>query len=110
MDWPGIARRLLAGNIASSRLQTQSGPPDYDGSDGDSSGEVCRELVVSSGNAAPVFEPAEHALDEIALLVGALVERVEVPARRIVGDHGQGAAIEQEAAQGIAVVGRVSDA
>lgn len=72
-----------------------------DGKSGDNSGDVCRQLVASSGNAAPILEPAERALDEITPLVGALIERVEALAYRIVGDCRQGSATEQEAAQHI---------
>ena len=61
-------------------------------------------------DAPPVLEPTEHTLDEIALSVGVGIEGMEALAGRIVGDHRLGAALAQELAQPIAVVGRVSDA
>ena len=42
------------------------GPPDNDGGDADGAGEGGCELVVARGDASPVLEPAEHALDEVA--------------------------------------------
>jgi hypothetical protein len=59
----------------SSRLQTQSGPPDDDGCEHDG-GEVGCELVIAGCDASPIFEAAEHAFDEIALAIGNLVERM----------------------------------
>ena len=69
--------------------------------------EVPLEFVVSCGNAPPVLETAEHALDEVASFVGLRVERMAVLAGGIVGDDGRGAAGDQETAQGIAVIGGV---
>jgi hypothetical protein len=56
------------------RLRTQSGPPDDDGREPDGGGEVGCELAVAGGDASPILEAAEHALDEIALAIGGLVE------------------------------------
>lgn len=73
----------------------------------DGCGVVGCELVVSGGDAAEVLEPAEHALDEIAALVGFGVEGVMSLAGGVVGDHRQRAALDQEAADGVAVVSGV---
>src|SRR5260221_1907876 len=87
---PGSRRRT--------RFQTQSGPPQDDSGDGDCCSEVGGQLVVSGSDAPPVFEPAEHALDEIALFVGGGVEGMEVLTGRLVGDHRLGSARGQESA------------
>jgi len=92
------------------RFQTQSGPPQDDGGDGDGGSEVGGQLIVASGDAAPVLEPTEHALDEIAPLVDVGIEGMEALAGRVVGDHRLGTALAQELAQPIAVVGCVGDA
>lgn len=47
-----------------------------DGGEHDGGGEVGCELVIAGGDASPILEAAEHALDEIALAIGRLVERV----------------------------------
>lgn len=85
-------------------------PPDDDGGDEDGAGEDGGELIVSSGDAPPVLEPAEHALDEIALLVGLRVEGVDVLAGGVVGDDGRRAALDQELAQLVGVIGGVGQA
>jgi hypothetical protein len=46
----------------------------------------------------PVVEPTEHALDEIALLVGVDIEGMEALAGRVVEDHRLGTARAQELA------------
>jgi hypothetical protein len=51
-------------------------PPDDDGREHDGGGEVGCELVVAGDDASPILEAAEHALDEIALAIGGLVERM----------------------------------
>lgn len=101
-----LERTCASRALEIARLQTQSGATELDGSDGDSSGEVCRERIASNDNAVPVIRPAEHAFDKGASLVGVLVERVEVFARRFVEDHGQRAVIEQEATRRIATTVR----
>src|SRR5438094_3976687 len=53
---------------------------------------------------APVFEPAEHALDQVAQLVGLWIEGMEVPAGRIVRNDRLGAALDQEPPERIAVI------
>jgi hypothetical protein len=67
-------------------LRTQLRPPHDDGSQGYGGGEVGGELVVAGGAAALVLEPAKHALDQGAHLVGVRIERIVVPAGRIVGN------------------------
>ena len=85
-------------------------PPYDDGGDEDGAGKDGSELVVSSGDAPPVLEPAEHPLDEIALLVGLRVEGLDVFARGVVGDDGRRAAFDQELAQLVGVVSGVGQA
>src|SRR5580704_436623 len=80
------------------RFQTQSGPPQDDGGDGDGGCKVSGQLVVASGDAAPVLEPTEHALYDIAALVDVGVEGMEALAGRVVGDHRLGPALAQELA------------
>jgi hypothetical protein len=53
----------------------------------------------------PILEAAEHALEEIALAIGCLVERMMFLAGRIVRDDRNRAALEKKATQTIAVVG-----
>jgi hypothetical protein len=55
----------------------------------------------------PILEAAEHALDEIALAIGSLVERMMSLASRIIRDDRNRAAFEKKATQIIAVVGGV---
>jgi cation transport ATPase len=103
--YAGIVRLVEAAHR--SRLRTQSGPPDDNGGDHDGGGEVGCELVVAGGDASPILEAAEHALDEIALAVGGLVERMMSLAGRIIRDDRNRAAFEKKATQTIAVVGGV---
>jgi hypothetical protein len=78
-----------------------------DGGKHDGGGEVGCELVIVGGDASPILEAAEHALDEIALAIGGLGERMMSLAGRIVRDDRNRAAFEKKAAQTIAVVGGV---
>jgi hypothetical protein len=71
-----------------SRLQTQLCPPDDDSCKSDGSGEVCGELVIASGDTAPVLEPAKHSFDEVAQLVSFGIERMDTLAGGIVRDDG----------------------
>ena len=79
-------------------VQTQSAPPNYDGSNSDGGCEVCGKLVVAYGEASPVLESTEHSFDEIALLVGTGVAWMHALSCRIVWNHRPSAALEQEAA------------
>jgi hypothetical protein len=89
------------------RLRTQSGPPDDDDCEHDGGGEVGCEFVVAGGDASPILEAAEHALDKIALAIGVLIERMKSLAGRVVRDDRNRAAFEKKATQTIAVVGGV---
>ena len=71
--------------------------------------EVSCGHVVSCSDGAPVFEPAEGTLDEIALSVGDGVERRYGAAVGHGGDHRPGALLGKEGAQVIGVVGLVGD-
>ena len=94
-------------NIRSTRLWTQSGPRGDDGRDDDGGGEVGCELVIAGGDASPILEAAEHALDEVALAIGGLVERMMSLAGRVVRDDRNRATFEKKPTQTIAVVGGV---
>jgi len=59
--------------VAMPRVRTQLDPPSYESSDVSCGEEVSGELVVPGCDAPEVLEPAEHALDEVALFVEALV-------------------------------------
>ena len=65
------------------------------------------KFIVAGGDASPILEAADHALDEIALAIGSLVERMMSLAGRIVRDDRNCAAFEKKATQTIAVVGGV---
>ena len=98
-------RRLCVNPKAgSSRLQTQSGPPDDDGCEHDGGGEIGCELVVAGCDAPPIFEAAEHAFDEIALTIGDLIEGMMFFPSWVVRDDWNSPALSQEAPQPIAVV------
>jgi hypothetical protein len=73
----------------------------------DGGGVVGCELVVSRGDATEVLEPAEHAFDQVAPLVGLGVEGVVALAGGIIGDNRERSALDQEAADGVAVVGGI---
>ena len=89
------------------RLQTQSDPPEDDRGKHDGGGEVCCELVVAGGDASPVLEAAEHALDEIALAIGDRIEGMMAFAGRVVRNDRDGPTLEEKATQSVAVVSGV---
>lgn len=107
---PLISPERAARRISSSRVQTRSYPPSDDGCEGDGGGEVCGEFVVAGGDASAVFEAAEHALDEIAQLVGLAIEGMKVLAGWVVGDDRPGAAGDQEEPEVVAVIGGITGA
>jgi MFS family permease len=78
---PDLRATLLA------RLWTQSGPPDDDSGEHYGCGKVGCELVIAGGDASLILEAAEHALDEIALAISGLVERMMSFAGRVVRDQ-----------------------
>jgi hypothetical protein len=80
---------------------TQSDPPGDEYGDADGGGVVDGELVVAGGDAAPVLEAAEGALDQVAQSVGERVERMAALAGRVVGDDRQRAAGDQELPEGV---------
>ena len=69
-----------------------------------SSQEIAGELVVSSGDAAEVFEPAKAALDDVSAFVGALVEAMDDDTVGFVGDDGLSATTYDFAAKLVAVI------
>src|SRR5262249_55541543 len=84
-------------------------PPDSDSGKESACDEVSGELVVAGGDAAKVLEAAEHALDQVALAIDALVVGEErfAPANR--GDDGLDGLVGEHGAQWIGVVGLVAD-
>ena len=66
------------------------------------------ELVVSSGDAPEVLEPAEAAFDDISAFVGALVEAMDDDAVGFVGDDGLGAPTNDFATEVVAIIPFVS--
>ena len=92
------------------RVETQSDPPGYGGSEEERGSEVYSEFVVSGCDAAPVLEPAEHSLDGVAQLVGLAVEGLRALSGWVVGNDGAGAARDQEEAERVAVISGVGGA
>ncbi len=66
--------------------------------------EISGELVVSSGYAAEVLEPAEAAFDDVSAFIGAFVEAMDDDAVGFIGDDGLGAATSDFAAKVVAVI------
>jgi hypothetical protein len=91
------------------RVETQSGPPDDGGDDSDGRGEIPSELVVACGDASPVLERAEHALDEVAVTIGDSVEGIGPTSGCIVGDNDPGATRSDAVSQWRGVVALVGD-
>lgn len=90
------------------RLQTQSRPPDEERGEDDRRAEVPGQLVVTCCHAPPVFEPAERALNDIAVTISGCIERRDVLPPRMGADHRFGAALGEELAKAIAVIGGVA--
>lgn len=65
--------------------------------------------VVASGDAAPVFEAAEHALDDVALLVDGGIEVELVLAVSLGRDDGPRSPLSEPTAQVVAVIFLVGD-
>ena len=66
--------------------------------------EIAGEFVVSCGYAPEILESAEASFDDVAPLVGALVERVQYYAVGFVGNDGFDAALGDECPEGVAVI------
>lgn len=84
-------------------------PPDDGGGEADGAHEVFDVAIEAGCDAPPVLEAAEHALDDVALLVdGAVVIILELAvfARR---DDGLGASSNQPFPQSLAVIALVGD-
>lgn len=71
--------------------------------------EIPRQLVVTRGNAAKVFEATEAALDDVSSPVSSFIEAMKEDAIGLVGDHGLGATIDDLRTQRVAVVPFVRD-
>jgi hypothetical protein len=92
------------------RVETHSEPPIHDDGECNRGGIVGSELVVAGREAAPVLEAAEGALDQVAQPIGERIEGLAADAPRIVGNHRKRAAGDQEATEGIAVIGSIGSA
>jgi hypothetical protein len=73
----------------------------------DAGEEVGGELVVSGGEAAAVFQPAEHALDGVAALVEGLAEAALPDAGALGRDVRDGALTLDQVADAVGVIGTV---
>ena len=71
--------------------------------------EVSGELVIASGDAAKVLETAKAALDDVAALVGPLVERMDDKAIGFVGNNRRCAVLDDLGAQSVAVIALVGE-
>jgi len=71
--------------------------------------EVSGEFVVASGDAAPVFDAAPHALDPVAGPIGAAIVRDWLGAGCGRGDHSFGALGSQPMAQMVGIIAAVGD-
>lgn len=69
--------------------------------------EVSGKFVVAGGDSAPVFDPAPHALDPVASLVGPAIVGDRLGARCGRGDHGLGVLGRQPVAQMVGVIGAI---
>ena len=94
---------------AALRVRTQSDPPKAGGDESDGGGEVAREAVVSSGDAAEILEAAKHALDDVASGVLRLVEGKWDLAGGVVGNDDERTALGGTLAQGSRIVALVAD-
>ena len=92
-----------------SRVQTQSSPPDDDCGDSDGGGEVPGELVVAGGDPAPVLQAAEAAFDQVPATIGSLVVGDRGLARARGGDDGFRSGCGETVAQVPRVVALVGD-
>ena len=66
--------------------------------------------VITRGDAPPVLETAEAALNDIAPLVGGWIEGLDALSGRVVGNDWPGAALDEEASECVAVIGGVCGA
>ena len=72
--------------------------------------EVASQFVVSGSDTAPILEPAEHALDKVAQLIGLRIEWMRSLSRRVVRDDWDRPTLAQEEPKTVAVVGSISGA
>ena len=66
-------------------------------------------FVVPRGDAARIFQAAEHAFDFIALAIAAFLEWIGIYAVVLVGDDGFGIAFLQPGAEVVAVIGFIAE-
>lgn len=81
--------------------------PEHRGCEANEAAEMDGSAFVTSSEASEVFEAVEASLDAIALPVGDDVVRDGDFAGTVRGDHGLGADLGDDGAQGIAVIGPV---
>jgi hypothetical protein len=74
-----------------------------------SSQEIPGELVVSSGYAPEILEPAEAALDDISAFVGTFVEAMDDDTVGFIGDYGLGAATGDFGAKAVGIIAFVGE-
>ena len=98
--WPVGAR--LGRGLISSKPKPGCG-------DKDSGEEVSRELVETGCDAAELLEPAEEALDEIALPIDGRIDGAPDDAAGAAWNVGFGAGASDEFEDGIAVIASVGD-
>jgi len=84
-------------------------PIDESGDEAQAGEEISGELVVSGGDAAPIFEATPQPLDEVSLAIGDAVVGDLADARRTGWNDSLGAARGNQPADGIAVVAAVGD-
>ena len=70
--------------------------------------KVAGELVVGCCDAAEILEPAEHALDQVALAVGDDIVRDDLFACRVARDDGLGSRFGDRLPQPVCVMGFVA--
>jgi hypothetical protein len=91
------------------RVRTQLDPPCRCGGQDDACKEVPGQLVVARSDPSIVLQAGEHALDQVSLPVSLSIVGNEWFSARNRGDDSLDAALPQQAAQPIGVVGFVGD-
>jgi hypothetical protein len=90
------------------RVTTQSAPEGDGGDESDGGKAVVGEAIVSGSDASPILDAAEHALDEVATLIGEAVERVWPGASGAGGDYRLDVVLGQRTSDGIGIIGFVA--
>lgn len=101
--------RSASSKLVLTRVRTQLGPPDDGGGEKNAGQVVSGELVIARRDAAEVFEPGEHSLDEVSLTIGFPVMRDKRLAPGDGGDDRFNVALLEVSSQAVSVVGFVGD-